>query len=60
MKTKNRTAVPTMPTAEPNIPCWTSMKPKRNTSKIEDRERQKRMREILAPLRAAPERMETL
>ena len=54
---KNLTTAPTPPTAAPNIPC---MKPKRNTSKIEDRERQKRMREILAPLRAALERMETL
>lgn len=25
---------PALPTAKPNIPCWTSMKPKRNTVQL--------------------------
>jgi hypothetical protein len=32
------------------------MKPKRNTKAMEERERQKKMRVLLAPLRAALER----
>jgi hypothetical protein len=50
---KHPTAAPALPVAQPNIPCWTSMKPKRNTTKTEDRARQRKMAAILAPLRAA-------
>jgi len=50
---KHPTAAPALPTAAPNIPCWTSMKRKRNTAKIEAGDRQKKMRVILAPLKAA-------
>jgi len=46
-------AAPALPTAAANIPC---MMPKRNTAKLEARERQKKMRVLLAPLRAALER----
>ena len=52
---KHPTAAPALPTAAPNIPCWT-VKPKRNTAKLEARERQKKMRVLLAPLRTALER----
>jgi hypothetical protein len=48
---KRSTANPALPTAAANIPC--AMKPKRNTSKIEDRARQKRMAATLAPLKIA-------
>jgi hypothetical protein len=52
---KRSTAAPALPTAAPNIPCW-NLKPKRNTAKLEARERQKKMRVLFAPLRAALER----
>lgn len=55
MRASRPTANPALPTAEPRIPCW-SVKPKRNTAKIEARERQKKMRVLLAPLRAELER----
>ena len=45
------TAIPTLPTAAPNIPC--AMKPKPNTKKIEDRAKPNRLRKIVAPLRLA-------
>ena len=47
------TEAPALPTAAPNIPA---MKPKRNTAKIEDRAKQKRLRNTFAPLRLALER----
>ena len=50
---KNPTAIPALPTAAANIPA---MKPKRNTKKMEDRARQKKLAAILAPLKAALER----
>jgi capsule polysaccharide export protein KpsE/RkpR len=43
-----------LPTAARSIPC--AMKSKRNAAKIEARERQKKMRVLLAPLRAALDR----
>ena len=51
---KRSAAAPALPTAEPNIP---STKAKPNTAKREARERQKKMRVLLAPLRAAVERV---
>ena len=51
---KNPTAKPALPTAEPDIPC--AMKPRRNTAKIEDRAKQKRLRKLFAPLRSALDR----
>ena len=47
---KRSTAAPALPTAAPNIPC---MKAKRNTKKMEDRVRQKKLAAILAPLKIA-------
>jgi hypothetical protein len=44
-------AIPTLPTAAPNIPC--AMKPKPNTKKIEDRAKPNRLPKIVAPLRLA-------
>jgi hypothetical protein len=52
---KHPTAAPALLTAAPKIPCWTA-KPKPNTAKSEIREKQKKMRQILAPLRTALEK----
>jgi len=52
---KHATTAPTLPTAEPRIPCWT-VKPKRNTAKMADRARQKRLAANLDPLRSALEK----
>jgi len=57
MRTCGPTANP-LPTAAPNIPCL--MKPKGNTAKREIRDRQRKMRTILASLKSALEKMETL
>lgn len=42
---------PDLRTAAPKIPCWTA-RPKANTKTIRDKERQKRLRALLAPLKA--------
>jgi hypothetical protein len=57
MKTKNQTAAPALQTAAPRIPCF-DVKPKRNSKKIQDRARQKRMAAILAPLKMVLKRIE--
>jgi hypothetical protein len=52
---KHPTAAPALLTAAPKIPCWTA-KPKPNTKKTKDRDEQRRMRKLLAPLRTALEK----
>jgi hypothetical protein len=53
---KHPTASPALLIAQPNIPCWTSMKPKPNTTKTEDLAKKKRRRTLFAPLRLALEK----
>ena len=53
---KHATTAPAMQTAEAQIPYWTVKPNKRNTAKMPDRARQKRLAAILDPLRTALEK----
>jgi hypothetical protein len=56
MSKRTLAAAPVLPTAAPNIPYWTVKPNKRNTAKMADRARQKRLAANLDPLRSALEK----